>query len=130
MWHPFDWKTDEFHPNLEDCIKVTVNMDVGNHNALYLTGEVIGKWKTAFKLTCIKSNEWIFYAYYKPHNWHRSVSNTEFKFMVGRDKIGDTPETKQLSWMSGENLKFSESNHILKYENFPDYYNVQHRPVK
>ena len=73
-------------------------IDVGADNALYISGAhpKLGSWTQAIKLNCENDITWF-------ANLDPGTRDSEFKFLIGPDDLGDNPSTSALIWEHGHN---------------------------
>jgi Starch binding domain len=96
-------------------ILVTVDLDVGFKNALFITGKhhSLGEWNKAIRMVHTEGNIWL-------AELEDNVVGTEFKFLIGPYDIGMKASTSDLTWGQGPNRKASTTSYSLDSYSFPN----------
>ncbi len=118
------WPRDQNISDLNNCWKITADIDVGSGNAVYISGANILAWEEAVRMQFNKKTMlWEIYIS-KTHCAAKADESNPFKFLVGPFDAGkDGIASKhQLHFEEGYDRDLQAGHYHLEKRNFPNYF--------
>ncbi len=120
------WPGDKGVYDLNRCIKITADIDVGSGSALFISGNKIHAWQQAVRMQYNQTSRlWEIYIS-KKYTIETEGDINQFKFLVGPYDAGTNgiAPVDQLRFQDGDNRTLEAADYHLERAEFPNYFRV------
>lgn len=119
------WPNDQTITDLNNCWKITADIDVGTGSALFVSGTKIHAWEQGVRMQFNEESKlWeIFIS--KKHCAAEAGELNQFKFLVGAFEAGvdGVAPANQLRFEDGHDRDLQAGDFHIEKRDFPNYFN-------